>query len=204
MKQLFYLLLATSLFNSNAYSSLKNKDIPTKIDLNITYTKDPEFLVTFDKVLSFDISDIKFILSDGSKWHICDYDQNEDENEDATDQIFNEWYSGDDIRIGKVKHKEKYHLAVKNTRTDSTYLANLIIDRSVGVEITDIDENGYIIVTEGKQYWSAGYIGSFTTCKWRPGDRVLINKSTHCKAEDYELINSKNGSAVWASKAEWK
>jgi hypothetical protein len=92
-------------------------------------------------------------------------------------------------------------------RNNEVYLVDLdvvSVDPAKSFNIEKIDKNGYAILTQNEIEWAIGWIGTFNTCKWRVGDRIIINKSGYSVGESYLIINADEGSSVWASLINWR
>ena len=171
-----------------------------KIDIKIAYYN-PDIAITFEAVYAQDHSKIIIILNDGSQWVIRNNIYEE------FNKISANWRFGDEIRI-EPRDPQEYQgrYILKNVRTHAVCLVDLVsicLDNSKANYIEKIDSNGYAIFTNGLE-WAIGYWGSITTCKWRKGDRIVINKSHYSKSEDYLLINVDKGTDVWASLILWR
>jgi hypothetical protein len=167
-----------------------------------TYAK-PAIATTFHKAFERKPSQTAIELSDGSIWVVCNR-----ESAEVLKEINQRWRSGDEIRI-HYREPKRYagHYILKNARNDTVYLVDVTQDcssTSNAYYIEHIDSNGYAILTKNGLQWSIGWQGSFTTIKWRKGDRILINKSYYHSTEDYLIINADNRSNVWASLIQWK
>jgi len=173
-----------------------------QLDFKINSYTRPQIITTFQGFSATD-SEARLILSDGSIWLVRNLPASQ-----VAEEIASEWCLGDDIRLDKrIPKKYRGHFLLKNARTTAVYLVDLdpqCADFSRASIIDKIDQNGYAIWMNGGTEWSIGYFGSFTTSNWRPYDRVIINKSSYSRAEDYLIINADDASSAWSSLIVWK
>ncbi|MEK7339375.1 MAG: hypothetical protein WBD50_07675 [Candidatus Rhabdochlamydia sp.] len=173
-----------------------------EVDFEIFSYACPDIAISFEDVVN-DHAKAWIILSDGSQWVIrnCRADE-------VVDHISTHWESGDEIRIVEreaIEYKGEYIL--KNVRNNEVYLVDLdvvSVDPAKSFYIEKIDKNGYAILTQNEIEWAIGWIGTFNTCKWRVGDRIIINKSGYSIGESYLIINADERSSVWASLISWR
>jgi len=115
---------------------------------------------------------------------------------------------GDDIRLARrTPGKVPGNFLLKNARTRNVYCVDLdktYADMSKASFIDRIDQNGYAIILNGGTQWAIGYLGSFTTWNWRRYQRIIVNKSSYYRTEDYMLINAEDGSTAWSSLILWR
>ncbi|MBF8263247.1 MAG: hypothetical protein HW387_912 [Parachlamydiales bacterium] len=169
-----------------------------KADINVRSYERSINLTTFESVSLNPYSRIEITLSDNSRWIF--YDENPDQ---IINEISSHWKPGDDIRIltnTEDDSRQKYIL--KNATKNLTYLVDL--DPTCCIEIhahyiQQIDRNGYSLVTQDGLVWAIGWLGSFTSCSWKRGDHLIINKSSFHHRDDYLIINAETGDDVWAS-----
>jgi len=173
-----------------------------EMDFKIAFYACPDIAISFEDVIN-DHAKARIILSDGSQWVVRNHSADEVVNHTST-----HWELGDEIRIAEreaIEYKGKYIL--KNVKNNEAYLVDLdvvSIDAEKSFYIEKIDKNGYVILTQNGIEWAIGWLGTFTTCKWRAGDRIIINKSDYSNGEDYLIINADEGSSVWASLINWR
>ena len=181
---ILFLVLGTFLFSEKASEK-------EPLDFSVAYRRIPEISTTLVS-LNKESKSITILLSDGSSWY-TDLDSYE---------ILEEWQEGDDIRW---KEQDNAFL-LKRARSSKAIVANIDYSNrpSNCYKIDEIDQNGYLIVTNSDDYWSVGYWGAFSTQYWKKGDPLLINKSNHRRCEDYELLNMKRGNRAWASLVKYK
>lgn len=173
-----------------------------EVDFTIASYACPDIAISFEGVIN-DQAKAKIILSDGSQWVVRNHSADE-----VVDHISTHWELGDEIRIAEreaIEYKGKYIL--KNVRNNEACLVDLdvvSVDLAKSFYIEKIDKNGYAILTQNEIEWVIGWIGAFNTCKWRVGDRIILNKSGYSVGESYLIINADEGSSVWASLINWK
>jgi hypothetical protein len=182
------LLIALSLA-IGPFAFSQNADQKETLHFSTPYTQVPEFAITFVSSSNWDNETITILLSDGSLWNV---------NAEFVESLA-EWQQGDEIRWALHADTDEYLL--KNMRSKTILMAELdfSVFPSNSYVIENIDVNGYLIETKGGEKWSVGYFGSFTSCHWRKGDRLIINKSKYSRCEDYCLINLNEKNDVWAS-----
>lgn len=191
-----------SVFLFLASFSISNADENNSFRFSTPYRGTPDFATTFVSICQEDDT-IILLLSDGSYWKV---------NADFLD-VLETWQKGDEIRLKEYDDDDDdedengdFTYLLKNIQSREALPAklNLSITPSHCYVIEAIDRNGYLIVTQDGHQWAVGYFGSFTSCNWERGDRLIINKSTYSKAEDYCLINIDMEEDAWASLIDWK
>lgn len=142
------------------------------------------------------------VLSDGSRWKV----KARQAGAELQQMIESGWRAGDDIRIDDADNECPAEFLLKNARSGQVYMADLdgeLEEGAAPVTISKIDKNGYALLTTDGRQWAIGWLGSFTSSRWKVGDTLLINKSHHSNSEDYALINMRDHEQVWASIVNW-
>ena len=128
-------------------------------------------------------------LSDGSAWNV-------------EEVCLENWNIDDEIRV--KYDTDDHRVFLMNTTTRSILPANLDHTSDSQYTIKAIDDKGYFIFIEDQYQWCIRYLGSFTSCGWSKGDRIIINKSDYSSARDYCLINIESQDHVRANLISWK
>lgn len=140
------------------------------------------------------------VLSDESQWLV------KTTAKKALDELFSGWKVGDDIRLKDISivpgSRKKGDCILKNRRDGSALFATSLRkcdDLSKALFLEKVDKTGYGIVTSDGKIWSVGYLDAIKVQYWKPGDRVVINKSNHGnRYMDYAIFNlTRNNSCSW-------
>jgi hypothetical protein len=167
-------------------------------DIAVNYRGRPSIIVTFEGCDTLESGSLILSLSDGSRWLL----QSATEEEKAS--IFESWKKGDDIRLGYGGGANRF--ALKNARNKDLFSVAIDPSSFAFIEtpsIQKMDKNGYALILDNGSEWRVGWLSSFASHRWRPGDRLLINKSDNSKEEGYLLINLKDGSQATADMICW-
>lgn len=199
----FYLLCFVLCFPFFLLAGNCSKSAEEQLDFSIASHTQPAVAVAFQRVFLNPQSEPMVELSDGSLWHVRNK-----EAQEVVNDVSQMWHSGDEIRIDTRQPREfQGNFILKNVRNHTVFLADLsskCSNPSNAYYIERLDDNGYALLTKDGMEWSIGWLGSFTSNRWRKGDRILINKSYFHSGEDYIIINTERKNHVWASLIQWK
>jgi hypothetical protein len=193
LKSIIVLLCLAPLFCFTALCGATER-ADERLDFSIPFVEVPPIIATFQGCTVRDSTHVNVTLSDGSCWLIkC----NEAEIQQG-------WKVGDDIRIKKVPDSK--YFVLKSVYSSVPYLGVLDqnCDGSSVYYIDQIDANGYAVKMNDGSEWTIGWLDSFLTQHWCPGDRLAINKSHFSRDEDYLVINLHNSTSCWASLISWR
>lgn len=154
------------------------------------YSEDPAIRTDYE---TFDQESLSVTLSDGSNWEVI-----KDKQDETTQKIIALWKKGDDIRIKALTIKDETYFALKNVRTNDlviTKLSKECADLSKAFFVSKVDPSGYAFETKDGRIWVAGFLGHFSVRRWKEGDRLVINQSTHSD-QDYEIIHSESHASI--------
>lgn len=171
-------------------------------DFVISSFETPAFITSFEECY-VDIKKTQVVikLNDGSHWFVKKSEQRVTPEELAS-QILQNWQAGDDIRID---HNSGNNFVLKNLYSNVPYFASLDLARVESpISLKQIDQSGYVILTNENSEWVTGWFGSMIISKWRPGDALTINKSDFSDEVGYLIINRRDGTSCWLSLVIWK
>lgn len=173
------------------------KESPETVDFEIGSKKVPAFVTSLQDIM-LETAGVKIVLSDGSQWLLSSQDPAV-----LYSEINQNWKVGDDIRIDEPAKEDFFVL--KSVGSPAFYPAELLQkSESALYHIEKMDKNGYVVNSSDGSMWVIGWIDSFSSCHWQPGEAITINKSSFVRKEDYLLINHKTGSSCWVSQVSWK
>jgi hypothetical protein len=134
------------------------------------------------------------LFVDGASWIIRDCKPGEE-----IFDILNGWSAGDEIRLHpRISDKKEGKFILKNVQNGSVLFGDLNtppMQEHLILCISCMDSNGYFISLTDGSSWTISWLNSWITHLWKPGDRIIINKS-NCR-EDYLLINADTRDNKW-------
>ncbi|QVL57885.1 MAG: hypothetical protein KFB93_02055 [Simkaniaceae bacterium] len=160
-------------------------------DINISSKSRPNICTAFEEIQHNSV-----ILSDGSKWTVSNKNPT-----DTMNKVTQLWKRGDDIRLKRYYKGVHAGFIMYNVRADQALLvrsSKKCADISKAFFIAEVDPSGYALKTTDGKTWVTGFAGAFSTRRWKEGERVIINQSTHIK-NDYEMINPHTKSNAWVT-----
>ncbi len=161
------------------------------------------FFHKFEDLALLKTEEALIILNDHSRWIVRNFSAEEQElyKQDP-------WQKKDDIRIiSRTAFDRRGNFTLKNMRTGKTYpvyFDTTSLKNAKTHLIERIDSNGYFVTTENKIDWEIFWTNSWTSCLWRPFDRILINKGDCADKNTYLMINLNTQEAVNAEIIQWK
>ncbi len=140
-------------------------------------------------------------LDDGSEW--CVHYANEDI---ALTRLESKWSSEDEVRLKEGEDAYKDFLVLKNRTNNQCYLVDYYgyVDSPKACFISNIDKDGYVLVSQDGSYWAIGYFDTFSSYRWHVGDRLTINKGSYSRKTNYEIINLDEKNSVWGGLVRWR
>lgn len=160
------------------------------------------FSTEFEELIPIKNGEAIVILNDNSRWIIRNFLE-----EEYRLYQENPWQKGDEIRITKKAYDRSGQFSLKNLRTEQTYSVQFdttSLKNTKTYLIKKIDSNGYFITTDNQMDWEIFWTSSWTSCKWRPQDCLVINKGDCSGRNNYLLINLNTQEVANAEIIQWK